>query len=132
VLAESFAVDDAGPVTPAVVADMADRGALCLVAPDATGRFLTPRPGAFDDIADLDSARLDHALRAVPVTRTYQHGVPEVLQALEAGDAGWAVLLRPVTVAQIRAVADQGALMPPKSTFFWPKPRTGLAFRRAD
>ena len=39
------------------------------------------------------------------------------------------VLLRPVTVAQIRATADEGALMPPKSTFFWPKLRTGLVFR---
>jgi uncharacterized protein (DUF1015 family) len=132
VLGESFTVEPAGRVTPATVAVMAERGALCLVAPDGTGRFLTPRADAFDDVADLDSARLDHALRSVPVTMTYQHGVPEVLRALEAGEATWAVLLRPVTVAQIRAVADQGALMPPKSTFFWPKPRTGLAFRRTD
>jgi len=32
-------------------------------------------------------------------------------------------------VAQIRATAGEGALMPPKSTFFWPKLRTGLLFR---
>ena len=41
----------------------------------------------------------------------------------------YGVLLRPVTVDQIRATADEGALMPPKSTFFWPKLRTGLVFR---
>jgi uncharacterized protein (DUF1015 family) len=35
-----------------------------------------------------------------------------------------------VTVEQIRATAHEGALMPPKSTFFWPKLRTGLVFRR--
>ena len=46
-----------------------------------------------------------------------------------AGDAQAGVLLRPVTVAQIEATAHGGERMPPKSTFFHPKPKTGLVFR---
>ena len=130
VLARSFDLADAGPVSAATLAAMVQQGALCLVAPDGTGRFLTPKPGAFDGVADLDSARLDHALAGTDHSLSFQHGVEEVLQALKAGAASYAVLLRPVTVAQIRATADEGALMPPKSTFFWPKLRTGLVFRR--
>jgi uncharacterized protein (DUF1015 family) len=34
-----------------------------------------------------------------------------------------------VTVAQIVAIAHGGERMPPKSTFFWPKPRTGVVLR---
>jgi uncharacterized protein (DUF1015 family) len=34
-----------------------------------------------------------------------------------------------VTVPQIRLVAETGFRMPPKSTFFWPKPRSGAVFR---
>jgi len=37
-----------------------------------------------------------------------------------------------VTVAQTRAAALDGARMPQKTTFFWPKPRTGMVFRTLD
>ncbi|MFZ8902211.1 MAG: DUF1015 domain-containing protein, partial [Ilumatobacteraceae bacterium] len=39
------------------------------------------------------------------------------------------LLIRPVTVAEIRRTADEGLLMPPKSTFFTPKLRTGPVIR---
>jgi uncharacterized protein (DUF1015 family) len=51
---------------------------------------------------------------------------------VEKGAADAAVLLRPVTVAQIRAAAFAGARMPEKTTFFSPKPRTGMVFRSLD
>jgi uncharacterized protein (DUF1015 family) len=38
-------------------------------------------------------------------------------------------LIRPVTVAEIQRTADEGLLMPPKSTFFTPKLRTGPVVR---
>jgi uncharacterized protein (DUF1015 family) len=41
-------------------------------------------------------------------------------------------LLRPVPVASIERVANGGRLMAPKSTFFQPKPRTGMAFRSLE
>jgi len=130
VLSRSFDVSAAGSVSPATLGAMVERGALCLVTPDGAGQFLTPKPGAFDGVADLDSARLDHALAGTEHTVSFQHGLDEVLHALTGGGASYAVLLRPVTVEQIRATAHEGALMPPKSTFFWPKLRTGLVFRR--
>jgi uncharacterized protein (DUF1015 family) len=37
-----------------------------------------------------------------------------------------------VTVAQISAVADAGERMPEKTSFFRPKPLTGLVFRSLD
>lgn len=40
------------------------------------------------------------------------------------GEVGFA--LHPTPVEQMMAVADQGRIMPPKSTWFTPKPRSGL------
>jgi uncharacterized protein (DUF1015 family) len=37
-----------------------------------------------------------------------------------------------VSVSQIQAVADAGERMPEKTTFFQPKPLTGLVFRSLD
>jgi uncharacterized protein (DUF1015 family) len=42
------------------------------------------------------------------------------------------VLLQPVTVETIRAAAAAGIRMPEKTTFFAPKPRTGMVFRDLD
>lgn len=47
-----------------------------------------------------------------------------------AGDAGVAFSLYPTSVADLMAVSDAGLLMPPKSTWFAPKPRSGLFLRR--
>ena len=47
-------------------------------------------------------------------------------------DVDAAILLPPVTVTQIRAAADARVRMPQKTTFFAPKPRTGLVFRTLD
>ena len=55
-----------------------------------------------------------------------------VAALVEKGAADAAVLLRPVTVAQIRAAAFAGVRMPEKTTFFSPKPRTGMVFRSLD
>ena len=73
---------------------------------------------------------LDEALAGLPAhSLAYQHGVGNVLAAVAGGRAQAGVLLRPVTVAQIAAVADAADRMPPKTTFFAPKPRTGIVFR---
>jgi uncharacterized protein (DUF1015 family) len=42
------------------------------------------------------------------------------------------VLLRPAAVGQIAAISRGGERMPPKTTFFYPKPATGLVFRSLD
>ena len=62
-------------------------------------------------------------------TSRFQHGVDNVRAAVASGAAQAGVLLRPATVAQIEATAHGGERMPPKTTFFHPKPKTGLVFR---
>ncbi len=130
VLEHSFAMIPAGSVGAAHARIVVERGALCLVAPDGSGTFLTPLADAFDGVRDLDSARLEHALRELPAAElSYQHGMANIVEAVAAGRAAAGVLLRPVSIAEIRRTADEGLLMPPKSTFFTPKLRTGLVIR---
>jgi uncharacterized protein (DUF1015 family) len=82
---------------------------------------------------DLDSSRLDVALAGLPDHElTYQHGVGHVVDAVSSGRAQAGVLLRPATVDQITQIAHGGERMPPKTTFFHPKPKTGMVFRSLD
>jgi uncharacterized protein (DUF1015 family) len=106
---------------------------------------LRPRPGALD-------ALLDH--QATPATRTLGvtvleaamlaiygldraavaggervHYVKGVMEAVDAaGSSGTAFLLDPTPAADVVRVAQAGELMPQKSTYFSPKPVTGLLF----
>jgi uncharacterized protein (DUF1015 family) len=123
--------DDAGapPSDLPVTAAMAGAGCLTLVLPDREV-LLRPRPDALAETRDLDSSRLDAALAALPDHQvSFQHGVDNVRTAVATGAAQAGVLLRPATVAQIEATAHGGERMPPKTTFFHPKPKTGLVFR---
>jgi uncharacterized protein (DUF1015 family) len=128
-LSGRFELSSAGAVTPATAVEVVERGALCLVGPDGQGTWLRPRVDAFEGVRDLDSLRLQSALADVPHDVRYQHGVDRVLGALSNGEAQWGVLLRPVPIAEIRRTATEHVLMPPKSTFFAPKPPTGLVIR---
>ena len=123
-------VEDVALLPDAMVED----GSIGLVQPD--GLWLAyPRSGTSAEGGDdLDSSRLDVALRGLAglgkeVTVRYQHGVHIVADAVRKGEADAAILLRPATVQQIAATGAGGQRMPPKTTFFWPKPRTGLVFR---
>ncbi|MEI8399105.1 MAG: DUF1015 family protein, partial [Actinomycetes bacterium] len=129
VLAAHYDTTDAGRVGTHTISDMDTLGSLCLVSPDGNGTFLTPRFETFDGVRDMDSARLEHALRNTEHSVTYQHGVTEVVGKLAAGVAASAILIRPVSLTEIRRTADTGELMPPKSTFFTPKLRTGMVMR---
>ena len=125
-----FTPSPAGRVGPGHAREVVDRGALCLVHPNGEGTYLSPRAGSFEGIRDLDSSRLEHALRTLPAADVrYQHGVDNIVSAVTSGAAAAGVLLRPVSIAEIRRTADEGLLMPPKSTFFTPKLRTGLVIR---
>ena len=90
---------------------------------------LTAKPQVFDQIRALDGAWLETALADVSTTVTYQHGLAETLAEVDSGRASAAVLIRPVSVAEIELTARQGLLMPPKSTFFTPKLKTGFVIR---
>jgi uncharacterized protein (DUF1015 family) len=45
---------------------------------------------------------------------------------VDSGEAAVAFAMEPVTVEEMMAIADAGAIMPPKSTWFEPKLRSGL------
>jgi hypothetical protein len=49
--------------------------------------------------------------------------------AVRRGDAVASYFLPATDAAMIRAVVEAGERLPQKSTFFWPKPRTGLILR---
>lgn len=128
-LAATFTVTPIELDERTITATMADAGALCLVLPDAA-YLLVPRPEALTGVRDLDSSRLDAGLTHVgPHRLRFQHGVRNIIAAVRAGDAQAGVLLRPVRVPQIAEIARGGERMPPKSTFFNPKPSTGAVFR---
>ena len=57
------------------------------------------------------------------------HHDPEAAVRLAKTSGGTAVLLRPLAVDDVLAVAAQGERVPRKSTSFGPKPRTGLVLR---
>jgi len=56
----------------------------------------------------------------------------EAAAAVASGEAEAAFFLPPTSASLIRSVIDRGERMPQKSTFFWPKPRTGLVMRSTD
>lgn len=131
-LAGYFDVVAAGRLPADVVAEMDRRGSLCMVAPSLDAWWLTPRNGAFGAGRNLDSDRLETALRTIAHEVAYQHGVDEVREHLEHGHADAAILIRPTGIDEIRRTAAERLLMPPKSTFFTPKLRTGMVFRTLE
>ncbi|HEX7097026.1 MAG TPA: DUF1015 domain-containing protein [Acidimicrobiales bacterium] len=121
-----------GPIDARIMDRMAAAGALCLVLPESAA-LLVPRPDALGSVRDLDSSRLDVALAELPEHEvTFQHGVEHVVQRVRQQKAQAGVLLRPVRVEQIAEIANGGDRMPPKSTYFHPKPSTGAVFRSLD
>ncbi|MBI4870170.1 MAG: DUF1015 domain-containing protein [Candidatus Riflebacteria bacterium] len=57
-------------------------------------------------------------------------GTPELVKLVDGGQAAVAFAMFPTTVEQLMAVADANLLMPPKSTWFEPKLRSGLVIHR--
>ncbi|HHH10940.1 MAG TPA: DUF1015 family protein, partial [Sorangium sp.] len=53
-------------------------------------------------------------------------GPAELERRVDSGDASIAFYLFPTQMAQVMAVSDAGLSMPPKSTWFEPKLRSGL------
>ncbi|MFE9246287.1 DUF1015 domain-containing protein [Nocardiopsis sp. NPDC006938] len=60
------------------------------------------------------------------------HDDPAEAAAAARDEKGTAVIVPPMRVEQVYAVADRGELTPRKSTSFGPKPRTGLVMRVLD
>jgi uncharacterized protein (DUF1015 family) len=107
---------------------------------EGTWYTLRPRvpPGGSDPIAGLDVSVLQGQLLE-PVlkigdVRTDKRidfigggrGTGELERLVDSGKAAVAFSMFPVSIADLMAVADAGAIMPPKSTWFEPKLRDGL------
>jgi uncharacterized protein (DUF1015 family) len=127
-LGGQFRLERASDDPAALAVEMVARGAPALVL--AAGSWLlfpTARSVAIDE---LDSRRVDEALGRLPPHRTdYQHGGARAVDTVRDGRAQAAVLVRPVTIDELAATVRAGVRMPPKSTYFHPKPRTGFVFR---
>ena len=129
-LEEWFDVTPTAPVDRTILARMDDAAALAVLTPDGAWLARPRESVAAAATHDLDSSRLDVALRGLPEHHVaFQHGWDNCAAAVAAGQADAAVLLRPASVEQIAAIAEGGVRMPPKTTFFWPKPRTGMVIR---
>jgi uncharacterized protein (DUF1015 family) len=62
----------------------------------------------------------------------FTHDAAEAEDAVRHGEARAAYILPPTTAARIRSVVERGERLPEKSTFFWPKPRSGMVIRALD
>ena len=95
-------------------------------------------PAGADVVASLDDSYLQDRLLA-PVLgigdpRTdprisFMGGIrgdTELAAKVDSGENAVAFAMEPVTVEEMMAIADAGAIMPPKSTWFEPKLRSGL------
>ncbi|MHB0857331.1 MAG: DUF1015 domain-containing protein [Anaerolineae bacterium] len=56
----------------------------------------------------------------------------EACKQVQRGEAAAAFIINPTTIEQVWRAADRGVTMPQKSTYFSPKPLTGLIFNPLD
>lgn len=75
----------------------------------------------FDKGLGLDAKALDD-----PETCKYSSKIEEVIKLLAAKKVDLAFILNPTKIDQVRQVAENGLIMPRKSTYFYPKVMTGL------
>lgn len=91
------------------------------------------RSGSADPSGDLLIARVERALIGPMVVAAgagaevaYTADAAEAVAQVTSGDAAAAVLVAPTAVGDVLAVADAGGVMPPKSTYFYPKVPSGI------
>ncbi len=75
-----------------------------------------------DDLLGIKDLRTDKRIDFVGGIR----GLEELQRRVDSGEMKMALALYPVTMQQIIDIADSGNIMPPKTTWFEPKLRSGL------
>jgi len=108
---------------------------------------LTARPGTYDDndpIGVLDvtisSNLILRDLLGIEDLRTSKRvdfvggirGLEELKRRVDSGEMAAALALYPVSMKQLMDIADTGNIMPPKTTWFEPKLRSGLVIHSLD
>jgi uncharacterized protein (DUF1015 family) len=131
--AEWFDVVRAGAADERTLGALAEEHSMSLVT-GGSAYLLLPLEATYAEAGnDLDSSLIAVLLSRLPAHEAvHRHSVGEALAALDDGEAQAAFLLRPVTVTQIEAWAAERKQMAPKTTYFSPKPRTGMVFRSLD
>ncbi len=108
---------------------------------------LTARPGTYDDedpigvldvtissdlilrdILGITDLRSDKRIDFVGGIR----GLGELKRRVDSGEMKVALALYPVSMKQLMDIADSGNIMPPKTTWFEPKLRSGLVIHKLD
>ncbi len=108
---------------------------------------LTAKPGTFDDedpigvldvtvssdlilrdILGITDLRSDKRIDFVGGIR----GLGELKRRVDSGEMAMALALYPVTMDQLMNIADTDNIMPPKTTWFEPKLRSGLIIHKLD
>lgn len=80
------------------------------------------------DILGITDLRSDKRIDFVGGIR----GLGELKRRVDSGEMRMALALYPVSMDQLMAIADTGNIMPPKTTWFEPKLRSGLVIHRLD
>ncbi len=80
------------------------------------------------DILGITDLRSDKRIDFVGGIR----GLEELKRRVDSGEMKMALALYPVTMDQLIAIADSGNIMPPKTTWFEPKLRSGLVIHKLD
>jgi len=108
---------------------------------------LTAKPGRFDDddpIGVLDvtilSSLVFDKLLGIKDLRTDKRidfvgglrGLGELQRRVDSGEMAVAFAMYPVSMEQLMTIADTGNIMPPKTTWFEPKLRSGLTIHLLD
>lgn len=80
------------------------------------------------DILGITDLRSDKRIDFVGGIR----GLEELKRRVDSGEMAMALALYPVTMDQLINIADTGNIMPPKTTWFEPKLRSGLVIHKLD
>ncbi len=81
-----------------------------------------------DEILGIKDLRSDKRIDFVGGIR----GLEELKKRVDSGEMKLALALYPVSMKQLMDIADTGNIMPPKTTWFEPKLRSGLVINKLD
>lgn len=88
------------------------------------------------DVSVLHSLILEGALgidkenMANQVNLRYTRSFDEAVESVRRGESVCAFIINPTKIKEIKAVAEDGEKMPQKSTYFYPKLKTGLVINK--
>lgn len=132
ILEKNFTLQKESGPTPS------DKGDICIYAEGNWYGLTLPDSQKNDAASKLDVARLQEYILEPMLNITDQRtdtnisfvggkrGTEELERLVDSGSASMAISMYPTSIDELIDVSDAGLLMPPKSTWFEPKLRSGL------